>query len=120
LSNIYGVNFGCLSQGTDFRHEAAGLDLDGVVEDDDGAHFLEGPDAGVDFGVFDGEELAVYRVVYEEVHVFALGFGDAGLRQLFIDCVDTEFDVLEVLLLERLILEQCITTVVAEFDSQSI
>ena len=67
---------------------------------------LQGPDLLIDLGVLDVEQFAVNCVVDEQVHVLRRSGHVSWHLQLIADLVRLVLDVLEVLLGERLVLEQ--------------
>ena len=91
-----------------------------VVQNDDGTHLLQRPDLRVNLAVFNSKKLPVYRIVDKQVHVLSLSFRHARRGQLFIDRVDAQFDVLQILLLESLVLEQRVSTVISQLDSERV
>ena len=88
--------------------KVAGDDIQVVVHDKDGAELLESPNFFVNFIVFNIEQLAIDRVVYEQIHVFSLGSHFPLSRQKHLHVIDLDVDVFKILLLESFVFEKWI------------
>ena len=88
-----------------------------VIEDDQWAPPLQGPDLLVKLRILYLEKLLVHRVVCQEGHVVRGGCDDARGAQLHLDSLSLPLEVLQILLLERLVLEELVRLIKVGSDT---
>lgn len=106
--NVWGFHRSFFLKRAYSSQEIAGDYIQIVIHDENGAELLEGPNFLVNFIVLNVEQLAVDRVVDEQIHVFSLGSHLSLSGQKYLHVIDLDVDVLEILLLESFVFEKWI------------